>query len=100
MFQINPLSYTPEYLIGNQTPLAPLDPNACPHFSLHMAFSSQTTSNTSKYSHKGATENPLLQRNAREEQNRRRKVFLEKVRQVSDDKNWESRSEQVRSDQV
>lgn len=60
-----------------------------------MASTGQTSSDTSKYSYNLATHNPLLQRKPNEEQDRRRQVFLKKVRQVSDDKKWESRSEQI-----
>lgn len=96
MFHASPSFYDPEYLIRKPSPLAPLNPNACPRFSPHMASTGQTSSDTSKYSYSLATHNPLLQRKPNEEQDRRRQVFLKKVRQVSDDKKWESRSEQVR----
>ena len=96
MFQINPSSYNPEFLSRKSSPLAPLNPNACPRVSIRMASAGQINSDTSKYSYKRATQNPLLQRQSNEEQDRRRQVFLRKVRQVSDDKKWESRSEQVR----
>ena len=96
MLQTSPLSYTPEYLAGALSPLAPLNPNACPRFSLQMAFSGQTSSHTSKCSYRRPVNNFLLQRQPHEERDRRRQVFLDKVRQVSADKKWESRSEQVR----
>lgn len=96
MFQISPSLYKPESLIRIPSPLAALNLNACPRFSLQMASVEETNNATSRYSHKRATNNPLLQRKPKEEQDRRRQVFFKKVRQVSDDKNWESRSEQVR----
>ena len=96
MLQASPLSYTPEYLVRTLYPLAPLNPNACPRFSLHMAFSGQKSSDTSKCSYRRPVKNFLLQRKPHEERDRRRQVFLDKVRQVSADKKWESRSEQVR----
>lgn len=96
MFQASLSSHNPEYLILKPSPLAPLNPNAYQRFSPHMASTGQTSSDTSKYSYNLATHNPLLQRKPNEEQDRRRQVFLKKVRQVSDDKKWESRSEQVR----
>ena len=95
MFQIDPSSYTPEFLSRKPSPLAPLNPNAYPRFSIRMAFTGQINSDTSN-PYKRATHNPLLQRQSNEEQDRRRQVFLKKVRQASDDKKWESRSEQVR----
>ena len=95
MFQASPLSYNPEYLIRTRYPLETLRPNACPRFSLQVSSSGKTSSDTSKYSHQRAVKNPLLQRNPDDEQGRRRQVFLDKVRQVSADKKWESRSEQV-----
>lgn len=96
MFQMTPSSYDTEFFIRISSPLAPFNPNACPRFSLLMASAGETNSDTSKYSYKRATHNPLLQREPNEEKDRRRQVFLKKVRQVSDDKKWESRSEQVR----
>lgn len=95
MFQISPSLYKPESLVRIPSPLAALKLNACPRFSLQMASVEKTNHATSRYSHKRATDNPLLQRKPKEEQDRRRQVFFKKVRQVSDDKNWESRSEQV-----
>lgn len=97
IFQISPSSYNPEFLIRKSSPLAPLNPNACPRFSLQMASAGETNSDTLKYSYKRATHNLLLQRRPDEEKERRQQVFLKKVRQVSDDKKWESRSEQVGS---
>ena len=97
MLQAIPLSYNPEYLVRAVSPLAPLNPNACPRFSLQMAFSGQTSSDTSKCSYRRPVKNFLLQHQPHEERDRRRQVFLDKVRQVSADKKWESRSEQVRS---
>ena len=96
MLQASPLSYTPEYLVRTSSPLAPLIPNACPRFSLQMAISGQTSSDTSKCSYRRPVKKFLLQRKPLEERDRRRQVFLDKVRQVSADKKWESRSEQVR----
>ena len=96
MFQTSPLSCTQEDLIRTISPLVPLNPNACPRFSLQMASLGQTSSDTSKYSYKRAVNNPLFQRKPYEERNRRRQAFLDKVRQASADKTWESRSEQVR----
>lgn len=96
MFQIRSSSYNSEFSSPNLSPLAPLNPNACPRFSVRMASAGQINSDTSKNSYKRATHNPLLQRQSSGEQDRRRQVFLKKVRQVSDDKKWESRSEQVR----
>lgn len=95
MFQASPLSHNSEYLIRRRSSLETLNPNACPRVSLLMASSAQTSSDTSKYSHKRAVQNPLLHRKPDDEQGRRRQVFLDKVRQVSADKKWESRSEQV-----
>ncbi|KAL9073196.1 MAG: hypothetical protein Q9161_003028 [Pseudevernia consocians] len=60
-----------------------------------MASAGETNSDTLKYSYKRATHNHLLQRRPNEEKERRQQVFLKKVRQVSDDKKWESRSEQI-----
>lgn len=60
-----------------------------------MTSAGETKNDTSNYSYNRATHNPLLQRKSSEEQHRRRHVFLKKVRHVSDDKKWESRSEQV-----
>ena len=82
-------------MVRNLSPLAPLS-HACPRFSLQMATSGHTTSDISKASYKRAVKNPLSQRKPDEERDRRRQVFLDKVRQVSADKKWESRSEQVR----
>ena len=96
MLQASPLSYTSEYLVRTLYPLAPLDPNACPRFSLRMAFSGQTSIDTSKRPYRRPVKNFLLQRKPHEERDRRRQVFLDKVRHVSADKKWESRSEQVR----
>lgn len=95
MFQASPLSHDSEYLIQKRSSLETLNPNACPRFSLQMASSGQTSSDTPKYSHKRVVQNPLLHRKPDDEQGRRRQVFLDKVRQVSADKKWESRSEQV-----
>ena len=100
MFQTSPLSCTQDDLIRTISPLVPLNPNACPRFSLQMASLGQTSSDTSKHSYKRAVNNPLFQRKPHEEQNRRRQAFLDKVRQVSADKTWESRSEQVRGRNV
>ncbi|CAF9914175.1 hypothetical protein IMSHALPRED_001839 [Imshaugia aleurites] len=94
MSQISPPYYNPEFSIRISSPLAPLNPNACPRFSLQMA-TAETKNDTSNHSCKRASHNPLLQRKPNEEQDRRRHVFLKKVRQVSDDKKWESRSEQI-----
>ena len=96
MLQASPLSYTPESLARTSFPLAPLNPNACPRFSLQMVFSGQMSSDTSKCSDRRLVKNFLLQRKPHEERDRRRQVFLDKVRQVSADKKWECRSEQVR----
>ena len=96
MLQASPLSYSPEYLVRALSSLAPLKPNACPRFSLQMAFSGQTSSNTSKCSYRRPIKDSILQRKPHEERDRRRQVFLDKVRLVSADKKWESRSEQVR----
>ena len=96
MLQAIPLSYTPDYLVRAVSPLAQLNPNACPRFPLQMAFSGQTSSDTSKCSYRRSVKNFLLQHQPHEERDRRRQVFLDKVRQVSADKKWESRSEQVR----
>ena len=89
MFQTTSLSYAPEYLTAYLSPSTPVGLNACPR--RHMSF----PSDMSNYSNKRAVVNPLLQRKPSGEQHRRRQVFLEKVRQVSADKKWESRSEQV-----
>ena len=62
-----------------------------------MVSSGQPSSDTLKFPYKRAMNNPLLQRKPHEEQDRRRQVYLEKVRQVSEDKKWETRSEQVRA---
>ena len=97
MLQASPLSYTPEPLVRTSFPSAPLNPNACPRFSLQMVFSGQMSSDTSKCSDRRPVKNFLLQRKPHEERDRRRQVFLDKVRQVSADKKWECRSEQVRS---
>ena len=75
-------------------PLEPRDPNACPRFSLQMASTRKADNENGSHSHKNA-QNPLLQRMAGLEQDRRRQVYLKRVRQTSDDKKWESRSEQV-----
>ena len=96
MFQANSMSYTPENLVRTLSPLAPLTPNACPRFSLQMASSGQTSSDTSKYSYRRPVKDFYLQRKPQEERDRKRQVFLDRVRQVSADKKWESRSEQVR----
>ncbi|CAD6584413.1 MAG: hypothetical protein ASARMPRED_001755 [Alectoria sarmentosa] len=93
-----PSSYNSGYLSGTPSPLAPINPNACLRFSLQkvqMASRGQTSSDTSKYSHKRATQNPLLQCKPSKEEDRKRQVFLKKVRQASDDKKWETRSEQI-----
>ena len=97
MFQISPSSYNSEFSRRKLSPVASLNPNACPRFSVQMASARQINSDTSKNSYKRATHNPLLQRQSHGEQDRRRQIFLKKVRQVSDDKKWESRSEQVRA---
>ncbi|KAF6238202.1 hypothetical protein HO173_003836 [Letharia columbiana] len=94
MFQICP-HYNPEFLIRKPSPLAPLNPNACPRFYHQMTSAGGTSSDTSEYSYKRAAQYPLLQRKPTEEQDRRRQVFLKKVRQVSDDKKWGFRSEQI-----
>ena len=99
MSRTSPSSYNSGYLSGTPSPLAPINPNACLRFSLQkvqMASRGQTSSDTSKYSHKRATQNPLLQCKPSKEEDRKRQVFLKKVRQASDDKKWETRSEQVR----
>ena len=96
MLQANPLSYTSESSSRTLFHLAPLNPNACPRFSLEMTSSGQTSSDTSKRSYRRPLQKSLLQRKPHEERDRRRQVFLDKVRQVSADKKWESRSEQVR----
>lgn len=96
MLQTGPSSYKLEYQIRKESPLAPLNPNACTRFFLQMASTGQMSSDRSKLSYKRATNNLLLQRKPKEEQDRRRQVFLKKVRQVTDDKKWEFRSEEVR----
>ncbi len=60
-----------------------------------MASARKAGNEDAVYSHKRAL-NPLLQRKVGEEQDRRRQAFLKRVRQASDDKKWESRTEQVR----
>lgn len=97
MFQISPSSYDFELLVRRSTPLEPLKANACSRFSLQMASAGETNNDTSKSPYKRATNNPLLQRKTNEAQDRRRRVFLKKVRHASDEKKWESRSEQVRN---
>ena len=90
MFQISPSSYE-----RNLYPLALLDPNVCPCFSLQMASAGHANGDKSKYSGDRATRYPHMQRKPIEERDRRRQNFLKKVRQVSDDKKWEFRSAQV-----
>ena len=77
------------------SPLAPGDPNACPRFSLQMASARKAGQENAQYSHKCAY-NPLFQKKVGEEQESRRRLFLNKVRQGSENTRWESRSEQVR----
>lgn len=60
-----------------------------------MASARKAGTENSVYSHKRA-HNPLLYRKASEAQDHRRQVFLKKVKEGSDDRRWESRSEQVR----
>ena len=78
----------------NLSSLKPRDPNACPRFSLQMV-STRKVGDENKYFPPKYAHNPLLQRRAAVEQDRKREVFLKRVRQTSDDKKWESRSEQV-----
>ena len=96
MFQVNSLSYWPDEVFRKSPSTASLNPHACPRFSFKMASKHRTVGDTSDRTNKHATRNPLLQRTTKEGQDRRRRAFLEKVRQVSDEKKWESRSEMVR----
>ncbi|KAM0803276.1 hypothetical protein BDR22DRAFT_61496 [Usnea florida] len=90
MFQISPSSYE-----RDTYPLALLDPNTCSCFSLQIASAAHANGDKSKYLGDRATRYPHMQHTFIEEQDRRRQKFLKKVRQVSDDKKWESRSAQI-----
>ncbi|KAL6714911.1 hypothetical protein ACLMJK_007171 [Lecanora helva] len=59
-----------------------------------MAVTRKTSDENRVHSYKYA-HNPLLRQKASEKQERTRKMFLEKVRQTSDNKRWELRSEQI-----
>lgn len=89
MFRISPLPYT----IHHPPPLAERIANACPHGSYQMP----SAGNDRPKRQIRVTPRSLLQHRPSEERDRRRNAFLTKVRQVSDEKKWESRSDQVSS---
>ncbi|MCJ1279961.1 hypothetical protein MMC21_007786 [Puttea exsequens] len=60
-----------------------------------MASKGKTTSHNSPQLQHSAPSKPLPQRNPEQEKVHRRDIFLRKVRQASDDRRWESRSEQI-----
>lgn len=60
-----------------------------------MASAGKSSNDKPLHPQKRVTQNPLLQRKPNEEQDRRRQIYLNKVRQTSDDKKWEARSEQI-----
>ncbi len=95
MFQISPLYHTPTFMTRMSSPLAPRNPNACPRFPYQMASSEEKIYDRSLHPQKRLPQKPYQQRRPEEEQERRRGAFLTKVRQSSDDRRWESRSEQV-----
>lgn len=95
MFHVNSRPFTGDFAAQNSSPLAERDPNACPRFSIQMASVRKLGEEGSAYSYKRAL-NPLLQRKSDDEQDRRRRVFLNRVRQAGDERKWELRSEQVR----
>ncbi|KAL2042194.1 hypothetical protein N7G274_004682 [Stereocaulon virgatum] len=95
MFQISPPSFTSPYSFRKTSPLAPRNPHACPRFSDYMASKAKSSNIKSVHSQKRPAQNPLQLPKPVEEQDRRRQVYLKRVRQTSDDKKWEARSEQI-----
>ena len=96
MFQVGTSSYIPAHSLRNPFPLATRNPNACPRLSDYMATGAKLSNNKLAPAQNRCMQNPLFKRKSNEDQHQRRQVYLKKVRQVSEDKKWESRSEQVR----
>ncbi|KAL9102783.1 MAG: hypothetical protein Q9163_002101 [Psora crenata] len=95
MLQSRQLVSTFDRFSERPTPLGPRNPNASPRFS-------STTPSDQKVAREGprrigrqSLQNPLLQRKVGDEQEKRRRSFLRKVRQASDDKRWEARGNQI-----
>ena len=96
MFQVSSQLYFSYQPSLKPPPLGPRNPNACPRFSDSMASVRKEGNDKHIPFPKRAMQKYPVKRKPEEEQDRRRQVFLKKVREVSDDKKWESRSEQVR----
>ena len=73
----------------------PHNPNACPQLSSYMTSAFRANPEGSARPRK-RTYNPLYQRKSTEEQERKRQVYLTKVREDGNERRWESRSEQVK----
>ena len=85
--------YTFTYLPSISSPLVPHDVNVCPTLPFLMAstFKDARKAPTKPRSNRYVTV-PLKV----EEPERRRQVFLKRVKDASDDKRWQTRSDQVR----
>lgn len=93
MLSLNIPSYAFDYTTPRPSPLSSRNINTCAQSLDQMKYSSKPTPRLSHSGNRGQAISPLQYIFA--EQDRRRKDFLRKARQASDDKKWRSRGDQV-----
>ena len=94
MIQIATNFLVEDCLPSTPSPLVLRDPNSCPRFPFHMTVARRSIKDDKVYSPE-CGRNPLLQRRSAEQQDRRRRMFLTRVKRDGDERRWEARSEQV-----
>lgn len=77
------------------SPLGPCHFHACLRVPAMMASDWKVKNQSSVQPQKRATKGAFLRRDPNQEQDKKRQVFLNKVRKASEEKTWEVRSDQV-----
>lgn len=94
MFHSGPQSSLFQLPDPTRLPLTPRTPNACPRFSALMTSQRKSSKPTAE-ERRRSPRSFQLPRKPEQARDLRRQVYLSKVRDASDDKRWESRSDQV-----